>query len=112
MLSPLSRRLLELIASSDTVTADETPVRVQAKKKCRRSYVWIFTTRTEGEHEALLVAYRFSKDRSGRTPREVLGGSTGMLVVDGYAGYNRVTDPSGWQRAACLAHVRASFSRR
>jgi len=110
VLSPLSRRLLELVASSDVVTADETPVRVQATKKCKRSYVWTFTARQEQESEAsLLVTYRYSKDRSGRTPAEVLGGSTGTLVVDGYTGYNGVTDPDGWKRAACLAHVRRKF---
>jgi transposase len=32
--------------------------------------------------------------------------TTGTLVIDGYTGYNRVTDVDGRDRAGCLAHVR------
>ena len=53
-----------------------------------------------------LIAYVFSPDRSGKTPSNVLGASTGTLVVDGYTGYNAVTTPEGRERAGCLAHAR------
>jgi transposase len=56
-----------------------------------------------------LIAYRFSPDRSGETPRQVLGGTHGTLVVDAYTGYNRVTDVEGRERSSCLAHVRRKF---
>ena len=36
----------------------------------------------------------------------MLGGTKGTLVIDGYTGYNRVTDVDGRDRAGCLAHVR------
>ncbi|HMI89357.1 MAG TPA: transposase [Polyangiaceae bacterium] len=44
--------------------------------------------------------------RSGKTPEEVLGDSTGRLVVDQFTGYNAVTKPSKRLRAECLAHAR------
>lgn len=100
LLAPLHVRMLERIAASDVVLADETPIKVQKRKK--KGYMWAFL----GDD---LVAYRFSPDRSGRTPLEVLGGETGTLVVDAYSGYNAVTDVDGWDRAACLAHVRRKF---
>src|SRR5450755_3539032 len=53
-----------------------------------------------------LIAYRFSVDRSGETPKEVLGGTKGTLVVDAYTGYDRVTQPDGRRRAGCLARAR------
>lgn len=102
VLQPLADRLLQLVRESHLVLADETPIRVLAEKKTRRSYVWTFRTDK-------LVAYRYSASRSGDTPAEVLGGTRGYLVVDGYTGYNAVTVPKGRVRVGCWAHVRRRF---
>ncbi len=99
-LAPLSERLLNLVARSDIVQADETSLMMQRPHK--RGFVWTFLSDD-------LIAYRFSSDRSGETPRNVLGGTMGTLVVDAYTGYNRVTDVEGRNRASCLAHVRRKF---
>ncbi len=99
-LTPLSERLLQCIARSDVVQADETPMLMQQPH--HRGYLWTFLCDK-------LIAYRFSPSRSGETPRQVLGGSSGTLVVDAYTGYNRVTDVDGRTRAGCLAHVRRKF---
>ena len=99
-LSPLSKRLLNLVARSDIVQADETSLMMQRPHK--RGFIWAFLSDR-------LIAYRFSPDRSGETPRAVLGGTLGTLVVDAYTGYNRVTDVEGRERASCLAHVRRRF---
>jgi transposase len=98
--APLSQRLLELVASADIVQADETSLLMQRPHK--RGFVWTFLA---GD----LIGYRFSADRSGETPQQVLGGTRGTLVVDAYTGYNRVTDVEGRERASCLAHVRRKF---
>lgn len=99
-LAPLSQRLMQLVAQSEIVQADETSLVMQ--KPFRRGFVWTFLTDE-------VIAYRFAPDRSGETPRVVLGGTRGTLVVDAYTGYNRVTDVDGRSRAACLAHVRRRF---
>jgi transposase len=99
-LSPLSDRALQIVAESEIVQADETPIVMQQPN--RRGYLWTFVA---GD----LIAYRFSATRSGQTAAEVLGGSRGTLVVDAYTGYNRVTDVEGRERAGCLAHVRRRF---
>jgi transposase len=101
-LEPIYERLVELIAKSDIVQADETVLKVQAKDKARRAYMWTFLSDD-------LIAYRFSPSRSGKTPAEVLGTTKGALVVDAYTGYNRVTTPDGRTRAGCLAHTRRKF---
>jgi transposase len=106
LLDPIARRILELAAESGHVNADETSLKVQAKGECRRAYVWDFIAR-DGNH--VMVAYRFSPDRSGQTPIEVLGESTGVLQVDGYTGYNQVTTPKKRKRAGCWAHARRKF---
>ena len=96
-LAPLSSRLLELVAASDIVQADETSLKMQKPNK--RGFVWTFLSDK-------LIAYRFSASRSGQTPMSVLGASQGTLLVDMYTGYNEVTSPGGRVRAACLAHAR------
>lgn len=98
-LKPLYLRLLQRVAQSDIVLADETTLAMQNKK---RGYMWTFRTDK-------LITYKFSAGRSGKTPRAVLGGTKGTLLVDAYTGYNPVLDVDGRQRAACLAHVRRKF---
>jgi transposase len=71
VLLPLSRHLLQCIASSEVVLADETPLRVQHAEKTRLGYLWTFLTQREkGEW---LIGYRFSMGRAGTTPKAVLG---------------------------------------
>lgn len=101
-LRPLWERLLQCVASSDVVQADETSMKVQAEEKCRIGFVWTFLADK-------LIAYRFSPSRSGETPRQILGGTRGCLVVDAYSGYNDVASVEGRTRVGCHAHVRRYF---
>ena len=95
--------ILEEIAQSGRVNADETPIRVQVGLGgTRRAYVWTFIG-------AMHVAFRYSASRSGDTPAVVLGAYTGLLQVDAYSGYNKICTPEGWTRVGCLAHVRRYF---
>lgn len=99
-LKPIYDRMLALLRSEWLVQADETSIKVQSLK--RRGFVWTFLA---GE----IIAYVFSGDRSGLTPSRVLGGTQGTLLVDGYTGYNIVTDVEGRERAGCFSHARRKF---
>jgi transposase len=107
IVEPLYERLLKLIREREVVLADETTQRVQEKGKTRIAWLWSFIGRDEVERD--LIAYVFSRSRSGETPVEVLGVTRGKLVADAYSGYNKVTTPSGRERAGCLAHLRRRF---
>nr|WP_253817360.1 IS66 family transposase [Myxococcus xanthus] len=107
VLMPLSRHLLQCIGSADVVWADETPLRVLDVKKTRLGYLWTFLT--QNDEDQWLIGYRFSMGRASKTPKEVLGGTTGALVVDAYTGYNAVTLPKGQVRVGCWAHCRRRF---
>jgi len=96
----IARRILAMVAARDIVLADETSNRMQTAEK--KAYIWTFVAEN-------LVAYRFSPNRSGDTPMDVLGGTRGTLVVDMYTGYNAVTGVDGRERAGCLAHARRKF---
>lgn len=100
VLAPLSERLLHLVAASEIVQADETSLKMQKPNK--RGFVWTFLADN-------LIAYRFSGDRSADTPSQVLGASSGTLVVDMYTGYNAVTGTGKRTRSGCLAHARRRF---
>jgi len=106
LLKPLHRRMLELIAQSFYVNADETPLSVLDKakkqKKTRKAYMWTFIIEQ-------IVAYVYSPSRSGQTPLAVLGESQGYLQVDDYSGYNQVTKPDRRIRIGCWGHLRRYF---
>lgn len=101
ILEPLYDALLEKIVHDPHVQADETSFRLQARPD-KRGFVWTFLT-------GKTIAYVFSGDRSGDTPSNLLKGTTGSLVVDGYTGYNEVTDVDGRARGGCFSHARRYF---
>jgi len=107
--APIAKRLLDKVRERDVVLADETRLRMQdgGEGKPKTGFVWTFVgPDDEGEHD---VAFVFADNRSGETPRRVLGGTEGYLLVDAYSGYNAVADVSSRKRAACHAHLRRYF---
>jgi transposase len=107
--APLSDLLLRRICQREVVHADETRMRMQdgGEGKPKNGFVWTMVGRdTDG---ALDVALTFAADRSGDTPRRLLEGTKGYLLVDGYSGYNDVANVSSRIRAGCHAHLRRYF---
>jgi transposase len=96
-LRPLHDAALALVPAAADVHADETSIRQQGLDK--RAFLWGFVTPD-------VVVYRYAASRSGETAKQVLGDSTGRLVVDQFTGYNAVTKPGKRTRAGCLAHAR------
>lgn len=105
-LLPIVARLATRMANVAIVLADETSMRLQDRKK--RGFVWVFHGHDD-ESGGQLVLYVFALDRSGETPKRILGASEGTLVVDGYTGYNIVSDPTGRKRGGCMCHGRRKF---
>jgi transposase len=100
LLAPLVARMLALVRAAPVVRADETSIKMLGTDK--RAFMWTFLC----DEPAPIITYRFSPSRSGDTAVDVLGDSTGALVVDMYTGYNQITAPGGRTRVACLAHAR------
>ena len=109
ILEPLWRRLRDVIVIRPIVMADETRLRIVRDKegKTKNGFVWTFGA--QDEQGGLDVAYVFAEDRSGSTPRSLLEGTSGVLLVDGYSGYNVIDTVSTRRRAACHAHLRRYF---
>lgn len=104
-LGPLVSRMEALVRQALIVRADETSKKMMAPKKCHTGFIWTFRARLPKP----VIVYRFAASRSGETPREVLGGTRGFLVVDAYSGYNDVVGVDGRKRVGCHAHLRRYF---
>ena len=97
VLEPLHRVALAEMRIDPHLQADETSFRLQTSKA--RPFVWTFLSPS-------LTVYVFSESRSGETAKAVLGGTTGSLTIDGFTGYNVVTDVDGRERTGCWSHSR------
>jgi transposase len=109
VLAPVWTRLLDVIRGREIVLADETRLRIlnDASGKPKTGFVWTFgAADAEGKFD---VAYHFADNRSGATPKALLEGTKGVLLVDGYSGYNAIDQISSRLRAGCYAHVRRYF---
>jgi transposase len=94
---PLWRASFNEMRLDPHVQADETSFRTQTR--IGRSFVWTFLS-------SIHTVYVFSASRSGDTAKNVLGGTKGSLTIDGYTGYNVVTDVDGRDRTGCWSHAR------
>jgi transposase len=97
ILEPLHTLALGEMRCDPHVQADETSFRLQTS--AARPFVWTFLS-------SAVTVYVFSPSRSGDTAKEVLGGTTGSLTIDGFTGYNVVTDVDGRDRTGCWSHAR------
>jgi transposase len=104
LLTPIYRCILGELSQERVVQADETPLKMHGdgSGKSRPGFMWTFL-------DAEQIAYVYSPGRSGDVPVAVLGGTSGVLVVDAYSGYNAVCAPASRVRAGCLAHIRRKF---
>lgn len=103
---PIYDRFLELARDDAYLHADETTLNVQHEGGCLRGWVW-------GIMSTQVLAYAFSEDRSAKTANELIGDSAGYLTIDGYSGYNNVTEATEGKskrtRVGCWGHARRKF---
>lgn len=113
-LQPLFERLAEHLKSSRKLFMDETPVPVldPGRGKTKTGYLWALARddRPWGGSDPPGVAYFYAPGRGGIHAQDILEGFCGILQVDGYAGYKRLSDPrrsnNPIQLAHCWAHAR------
>ena len=116
-LKPLHALLLDTVLSYPKVFADETPVPMldPGRGRTKTCQFWAVATddRPWGGPAPPAVIYVFAEDRSGRQARDIFEGFTGVVQVDGYAGYNGLIAPGRAGGPAtlafCFAHARRKF---
>jgi transposase len=112
-LEALHEKLAADVFASDHLFADDTPVPVldPGRGKTRTGRLWVYAREQRGWSGPAPPAavYLFAPDRKAERPVAHLQHFTGVLHVDGYAGFERVAAREGVTLAACWAHTRRKF---
>jgi len=111
-LRPVFDALITDLKRSSKLFMDETraPVLDPGKRKTKTGYFWALARddRAWAGTAPPGVAFSYAPGRSGLYADDILKGFSGILQVDGYAGYNRLLKRSGDNVALayCWAHAR------
>lgn len=109
----LHDRLCKHIFASDHLFADDTPIPVldpgRGRTKTGRLWVYARDQRSWAGPEPPAAVYVFAPDRKAERPAAHLMHFKGVLHVDGYAGFERLTAAGTITLAACWAHTRRKF---
>ena len=100
-------RLQEELVKQAVIHADETVIQVlkePGKDPTSESRMWAYASSKRTDRQIRLFDYRDS--RKGECAKEFLEGFHGVLVTDGYSGYNKVPEVT---RAGCWAHMRRKW---
>lgn len=112
-LEALHGKLCADVFASDHLFADDTPVPVldpgRGKTKTGRLWVYAREQRPWGGPAPPAAVYLFAPDRKAERPVAHLKDFKGVLHVDGYAGFERLTARGDVVLAACWAHTRRKF---
>ncbi|WP_173299282.1 IS66 family transposase, partial [Thermanaeromonas sp. C210] len=90
----------------DILHADETTLQVlhePGREATTKSFLWLYRTGRDGPP---IILYEYQTTRAGKHPRRFLKGFKGYLHVDGYEGYNGLSEVT---LVGCWAHARRKF---
>jgi len=112
-LEPLQARLAEHVFASQKLFADDTPIPVldpgRGRTKTGRLWVYARDDRPWQGQDPPAAVYLYSPDRKAERPTSHLARFSGVLQVDGYPGFNRLSEGGAVRLAACWAHSRRKF---
>ena len=116
-LKPLYMLIVDIVLAAPKVFCDDTPLPVldRRRRRTRTARLWSYAIddRPWQGPAPPAVVYIFAEDRRGQHVHEHLTGFSGVLQVDGYAGYRELTKPNraggAITLAFCLAHARRQF---
>jgi transposase len=112
-LRPVHERLLEHIRASTKIFADETtaPVLDPGRGRTKTGQLWTYARddRPWGGADPPIAVYVYAQNRKSEQPLAHLAGFTGVVQVDGYAGYRALAQRNSVRLAFRWSHVRRRF---
>ena len=112
-LERLHERLVVHVMAGSRVFADDTtlPVLEPGRGRTKTSRLWAYTRddRSHGGTARPAVVFHYEPDRQGCRPAAHLATFSGILQVDGYAGFEALTADGRIVLAACWSHARRKF---
>ena len=104
---PLYELLKQTLLEEAIIHADETRVQVlkeDGKPATSQSEMWVYASAPRSERQIRYFDYQSS--RSGECAKTFLTGFHGILISDGYSGYNKL---EGMIRGGCWSHARRKW---
>jgi len=112
-LDALHEELRKNVFASTHLFADDTPVPVldpgRGRTKIGRFWVYARDNRRWAGPEPPAALYLFETSRQSKHPSKHLARFSGVLQVDGYTGFKRLTRAQRVALAACWSHARRKF---
>ena len=105
VLEPLCLALKAEINCTNSLQADETPVKVL--KDNHRGYMWGYHSLKPDNR---FVLFEYNGTRSGKVASDSLRSYRGILQTDGYGGYNNLRARNDIISIGCWAHCRRHFT--
>lgn len=102
---PLYSLMAARVRQSHLVATDDTTMPMQAKEKTANARMWVYV----GDRDHPYNVFDFTLDRGRDGPKRFLHEFSGVLLADGYAGYNGVVAGNALTRAGCWAHLKRKF---
>ena len=106
LLEPVFNQMRKVLLEQKVLHADETTLQVLKEKDrapTSTSYMWLYRT---GRGAPKCVLYDYQTTRSSKHPRRFLEGYKGKMHVDGYKGYDGLSNIT---LSGCWAHARRYF---
>lgn len=101
--------LKQEIRSGPLILMDETPVQV-LKEKGRspntKSYMWVMCS---GDSERPAIHFHYAPTRASSEAQKLLQSYHGIVLTDGYSGYDFIDHSPEMQHAGCWVHSRRKF---
>lgn len=105
LVEPLYLLMADRVRMSHVVATDDTTFPMQAKGKTANARMWVYV----GNDDHPYNVFDFTLDRGRDGPKRFLADYGGVMLADGYAGYNGVVVGNGITRAGCWAHLKRKF---
>ncbi len=105
---PLINLLNDECRNSRLLHMDETRVQVLKSHKAPSADHWVWV-RATGATDRCVVLFDYDASRAKNVAQRLLEGFQGILVSDGYKGYDSIAKAQGLVHAGCLAHARRKF---
>ena len=106
-LKPFSDAFLSELLKQAVIHADETVLQVNkepGREATAESRIWAYASSKRAGRQ--IRYFRYEESRKGACAEKVLGGYKGVVVSDGYSGYNILSEAN---RAGCWAHARRKW---
>jgi transposase len=89
-LKPLYQEMKKQVLNSTTIFIDESPVKLQAKDKCKTAFMWVIVGGNESNPAYRI--YDFRENRCHHNVLDILKDYKNVLHSDKYAAYQRLAE--------------------